>query len=240
MARAEIDNLEAAIGYRFKDPDILLRALTHRSHCHENGSGGDGGHNERFEFLGDAVLGLIVSQHLVQQFPAFSEGELSKAKAHLVSAANLLETAQRLNVGDYLLLGRCEEMSGGRGKRALLANAMEALIAAVYLDGGLENARALVQTHVLQDDGTGGANGIPLQDFKGALQELAQSLKLPAPRYAVVSEEGPEHAKNFVVEVRVGEEVAQGEGTSKKRASQRAAELVYRRLDQKRTAVPTA
>jgi ribonuclease III len=237
MARAEIDSLEVAIGYRFKDRHILLRALTHRSHHHENGNGGEGGHNERFEFLGDAVLGLVVSQHLVEQFPAFSEGELSKAKAHLVSAVNLLETAQHLNLGEYLLLGRCEEMSGGRGKRALLANAMEALIAAVYLDGGLRNARALIQEQMLRAGENGSGNRIPLQDFKGALQELAQSLKLPAPRYAVVLEDGPEHAKKFVVEVRVGEEAARGEGTSKKRASQQAAEIVYWRLKEKGVAI---
>jgi ribonuclease III len=234
MARAEMDQLEAAIGYQFQDRDILLRALTHRSHQHENGAG-EGGHNERFEFLGDAVLGLVASQHLIETYPAFSEGELSKAKAHLVSAANLLEGAQRLHLGEYLLLGRCEEMSGGRGKRALLANTMEAVIAAIYLDGGLEQARAVIQRHLLPANDGAGAQGIPLQDFKGALQEMAQAMKLPAPRYSVISEEGPEHAKRFVIQASLGEESAQAEGTSKKRASQKAAELVYRRLEERRT-----
>ena len=157
---------------------------------------------------------------------------MSKLKAHLVSAARLHEVAQTLALGDFLFLGRGEEMSGGRAKKALLADAMEALIAAIYLDGGLEIARAFIETHVVgsfavaEGSAEGGVEDA-IADYKSALQEMAQALKLPPPRYFIVAEEGPEHAKTFTVEVRVGKGwIGQAQGLSQKAAGQKAAESI--------------
>jgi ribonuclease III len=151
-------------------------------------------------------------------------------KAHLVSALHLHEVAAQLRLGDYLLLGRGEEMSGGREKKALLANAVEALIAALYLDGGIQPARRFILQHVIGDPEPTGEAAVAT-DYKSALQELAQSMKLPQPRYAIVEERGPEHAKTFLVEVRVGRDwVSRAEGLSKKSAGQKAAQEVLRRL----------
>ena len=161
---------------------------------------------------------------------------MSKLKAHLVSAARLYEVAQTLTLGDFLFLGRGEEMSGGRAKKALLADAMEALIAAIYLDGGLDVARTFIETHVVGSfalaEGTaeGSVDGA-MADYKSALQEMAQALKLPPPRYFIVAEEGPEHSKTFTVEVRVGKGwTGQAQGLSKKAAGQKAAESVLQQL----------
>lgn len=242
----EAEALEAALGHRFASRELLIRALTHRSSVHEKTSSAAPGYsdagavfpdagavfsdNERLEFLGDAILGFVVSDALVGAHPDYPEGKLSKLKAHLVSASHLHQMAARLKLGDYLLLGRGEEMSGGREKKALLANAMEALIAALYLDGGIEPARRFILQHVV-----GGSEPSddtpPAVDYKSALQELAQSLKLPQPRYAIVQEHGPEHAKTFLVEVSVGRDwVGRAEGLSKKSAGQKAAQEILRRL----------
>src|ERR1700691_1310290 len=150
--RADLDALEVAAGHRFADREILRRALTHSSHVHEQAlAGGDAAarDNEQLEFLGDSVLGFLISEDLVQRHPEAAEGRLSKLKAHLVSAAWLHEAAQQLRLGEYLELGRGEEMSGGRAKKTLLVDALEALIAALYLDGGLEIARAFVNRFVV-------------------------------------------------------------------------------------------
>jgi ribonuclease-3 len=148
--------------------------------------------NEQLEFLGDSILGFVISEYLVRRYPTHPEGKLSKLKAHLVSAVWLYECAQRLKLGDYLLLGRGEEMSGGRLKRALLADALEALIAVIYVDGGIDVARKFVETFVAPEaDGEGENGEIAVADFKSALQETAQSLKLPQPKYAILSEQGP-------------------------------------------------
>jgi ribonuclease-3 len=229
---ADWDSLENAIGYRFADREILRRALTHSSHVHEKILAGQkdcARDNEQLEFLGDSVLGLLVSELLVKRFPDYPEGRLSKLKAHLASAAYLYEVAQRLELGNYLQLGRGEEMSGGREKRTLLADALEALIAAVYLDGGLEQTRAFVRQQIValpEED-------FPqdLIDFKSALQELTQARRLPQPRYAIVREQGPEHSKTFTIEARVGRDlVSHGEGSTKKGAAQKAAREIYQRL----------
>ena len=145
--RSELENLETALGHRFQNRDLLTRALTHSSRVNERPAGATDRHadNEQMEFLGDAVLGFLVSEALVASFPAYPEGRLSKLKAHLVSAAHLYSMAQKLDLGKYLFLGRGEEMSGGRAKRTLLVDCLEALIAAVYLDGGIEAVRQLVQ-----------------------------------------------------------------------------------------------
>lgn len=219
----EFDSLENALGYRFCDKQLLRRALTHRSHVYEKG----GQHNEQLEFLGDAVLGFLVSEALVHARPELSEGRLSRLRARLVSATHLYEVADRLELGRYLLLGRGEEHTGGRHKRALLADALEALIAAIYLDGGVEAARRFVCEHIavrLKE-------AEPVTDYKGALQELAQARKLPAPKYVTVAERGPAHARIFTVEARIGRQwSALGEAPSKKDAGQQAARRLLERL----------
>jgi len=179
------------------------------------------------EFLGDAILGFVVSEALFASFPSYPEGKLSKLKSWLVSASHLHSVAEKLVLGDALLLGKGEEMSGGRAKKAILSNAVEALLAAVYLDGGQDAARAFVHRFVLPDTSNGIDAAYPdtVADFKSALQERAQALNLPQPKYQIVEERGPEHAKTFTVEVRVGKALtASAEGVSKKDAGQRAAE----------------
>jgi len=238
---AELEALEAAIGHAFRDRELLQRALTHKSRMHEQtGESPSAGDNEQLEFLGDAILGFVVSACLVRRFASAPEGRLSKLKAHLVSATRLYEVAQSLSLGDFLFLGRGEEMSGDRAKKALLSDAVEALIAAIYLDGGLEPARAFIETQVVgafaaadgsaEGSAAGSVDGA-MADYKSALQEMAQALKLPPPRYYIVGEQGPEHSKTFTVEVRIGKEwIGQAQGLSKKAAGQKAAEGVLQQL----------
>lgn len=247
--RADLEGLEETIGFHFGNREILLRALTHSSHVHERAisAGADELHdNERLEFLGDSVLGFLVSEELVKRLPEESEGRLSKVKAHLVSAAYLYEVAQHIQLGQYLKLGRGEEMNGGRTKKTLLVDALEALIAAIYLDGGLDRTRDFLRRFLLEP---AGAELILLEeqlpqnvmDFKSALQELAQARKLPQPRYSIIKERGPEHSKTFTVEVRVGKEWAgQADGFTKKSAAQKAAREVYRRIIGLEPEVPPA
>jgi len=235
---ADLGALEAAIGHVFRDRELFQRALTHKSRVHERSedqipSTRD---NEQLEFLGDAILGFVVSECLVRRFASAPEGRLSKLKAHLVSAARLFEVAQTLALGDFLFLGRGEEMTGGRAKKALLSDAMEALIAAMYLDGGLDTTRTFIEMHVVgsfafpEGSAQGAVDGA-MADYKSALQEMAQALKLPPPRYFIVGEEGPEHYKTFTVEVRVGKQwVGQAQGLSKKAAGQKAAEGILQQL----------
>lgn len=230
MLPAGTKSLEEEIGYRFRNHDLFLRALTHKSRIYEKNPPGQGQNdNEQLEFLGDSILGFIISEYLTRKFPGHPEGRLSKMKAHLVSANRLFEVAQAINLGEHLLLGRGEEMSGGREKRALLADAVEALIAAIYLDSGIEEARRFIEDHVptdLDEDGD-----MAVSDYKSALQETAQALKLPQPKYAILSEDGPEHAKMFTVEVRVGQNwVSRAQGNSKKSAGQKAAQQVLQQL----------
>ncbi len=228
---ADLDALEQAIGHRFRDRNLLIRALTHTSHAYETNQLPTGD-NERLEFLGDSILGFLISEELVQQFPAYREGRLSILKNYLVSASNLHAIAQTLRLGEFLLLGRGEEMSGGRVKRGLLADAMEALIAAIYLDGGMEAARDFVRRAIVPPGAEmPDITSSPFTNFKGALQEVARNMNLPSPRYAVVAEHGPAHARRFTVEVRLGPDlVEQAEGESKKAAGQKAAQLVLQRL----------
>jgi ribonuclease III len=230
---AELEILEKTLGHTFRDRVLLERALTHKSRIYEKAAEGQAASdNEQLEFLGDAILGFAVSECLVRRFASYPEGRLSKLKAHLVSAARLYEVAQELSLGDYLLLGRGEEMSGGREKKALLSDAVEAVIAALYLDAGLDTAREFIETRVVgafhsDQDGADAA----VTDYKSALQEMAQALKLPPPRYVIVGEDGPEHSKTFTVEVRLGKEWAsQAQGLSKKSAGQRAAQQILQQL----------
>jgi ribonuclease-3 len=232
---AEVAVLEIALGHTFRNRELLERALTHKSRIYEKSAEGElSADNEQMEFLGDAILGFVVSESLVRQFASFEEGRLSKLKAHLVSAAHLYHVAQSLELGNHLLLGRGEELSGGREKKALLSDAVEALIAAMYLDGGLEVVRPFIETRIVgtfAPEQEGASH--PVTDYKSALQETAQSLKLPPPRYVIVAEEGPEHSKTFTVEVRVGKLYSsRAQGLSKKAAGQKAAELVLAQLNQ--------
>jgi ribonuclease-3 len=234
----DLDALEAAIGYRFADRDLLRRALTHSSRVYERTlAGGESTlrDNEQLEFLGDAVLGFLISDELLLRHPDASEGRLSKLKANLVREPWLAAAALRLKLGDYLQLGRGEEMSGGRAKKTLLADAFEALIAAVYLDGGIDAARSFVEIFVAtvhpEMDHTGQPVAHDIIDYKGALQELARARKLPPPAYIILRESGPGHSKIFTVEVRIGNDwAAQAEGSTKKSAAQKAAREVYERL----------
>ena len=234
---AELASLESRIDHHFSDLELLRRALTHSSLAHESHAASSPLHdNEQMEFLGDAILGFLISEALVRRYPESREGDLSRRKAHLVSAAHLHGVARRLDLGSFLELGRSEEMSGGRAKKTLLVDALEALIAAIYLDGGDAAARSFVFGHILDapfaaDEDAGTDIQPAITNFKSALQELAQSKKLPQPRYAIVRERGPEHSKVFTVEVRVGKEfTGQAEGRTKKVAAQRAARAVYERL----------
>jgi ribonuclease-3 len=236
--RADTASLELRISHHFSDPELLRRALTHSSLANESRTGPSSpqNDNEQLEFLGDSVLGFLIAEALVRRFPGYREGELSRLKAHLVSAAHLHGVARRLDIGSYLELGRSEEMSGGRAKKTLLVDGLEAIIAAIYLDGGLEAAQNFVSGHVLDapfsgDEDAGTDIQPAITNHKSALQELAQSRKLPQPRYTIVKERGPEHSKTFTVEVRVGKDwTGQAEGRTKKVAAQRAARGVYERL----------
>ncbi|HEY7391456.1 MAG TPA: ribonuclease III [Bryobacteraceae bacterium] len=235
---ADLASLEVKIGYRFSKPEMLRRALIHSSHAHEVRSTPEEllYDNQRLEFLGDAVLGFLVADALVERFPGHREGELSALKAHLVSATHLYGVARRLDLGAYLELGRSEEMSGGRAKKTLLVDALEAVLAAIYLDGGIEPVRRFVTGQILdahfEGDRESDTDIQPaVTNYKSALQELAQARKLPAPRYSIVRERGPQHSKTFTIEVSVGADLtAQAEGRTKKVAAQRAARGVYERL----------
>ncbi len=229
--RDEFDSLQRAIGYRFRDRGLLEHAMTHTSRANEDVSGGVAD-NESMEFLGDAVLGFLIADALFRQFPSSDEGQKSKIKAALVSTTTLARQAEALRLGDHLLLGRGEEKTGGRRKQALLADGYEALIAAIYLDGGIEHAQAFVArefaTLIAEVHASGGA---PAQDYKSALQELVQSREQGLPSYRLVGMLGPDHRKQFEVEVAVGgEPLARASGSSKKEAEQEAARLSLEKL----------
>ncbi len=215
-----------ALGYDFTDPTLLDLALTHRSWCAENG---DAPSNERLEFLGDAVLGLSITDALYVKEPDQAEGNLAKARAEIVSAPVLATIAKELGLGPLLRLGRGEELSGGRSKESILSDAMEAVIAAVYLDGGWEAARALV-VHLLAGASAEAQIAPGERDYKTRLQERAAEMALPAPEYDI-SSSGPDHGRQFASTVRVGQTTGHGTGRSKKQAQQRAAEQALSMLD---------
>jgi len=233
--------------HRFNDPALLTWALTHRSLAYETSpetSLDPRSDNEQLEFVGDAVLGLAVAEALFQRFPSSREGELTRLRASLVSRRHLGEVAARIGLGDLLRLGRGEEQSGGRQKPALLANAIEAVIAALYLDGGLDAARAFIERHIIQPalpdlnlamqagDTFSGAIG----DHKSALQEHLQATGAGQPQYVLTAQSGPDHQKRFRVEVRIEDKegtsiaLAESEGTTKKQAQQEAARIAFERL----------
>lgn len=231
---ADLQALQAALGYTFSRQDLLIRALTHRSLAAEKRTAGrETADNEQLEFLGDSVLGFVVSSALVERFPDAPEGRLSVLRAGLVSASHLLEAAQELSLGDYLQLGKGEEKGGGRGKIRLLANALEALIAAIYLDAGLGAARQFVLDHVVGELDSGALpNG--QVNYKELLQGRANDMGVPAPRYLVAGASGPEHDKRFIVEAHLGPaHTSRGEGRSKKLAGQSAARAMLEQLGPK-------
>ncbi|PYX90781.1 MAG: ribonuclease III [Acidobacteria bacterium] len=254
MKPADISALEETLGYHFQRPELIELALTHSSQAREQESAQPGGvvrvgDNEQLEFLGDAVLGLVASQELFQRFPGFREGQLSKLRAHLVSERHLIRVAQQLKLGEYLRLGRGEEKSGGRAKTALLVDALEAIVAALYLDSDLEVTRRFILQWILIPElermDLGSSAGLPITDFKSALQETLQAKGCPQPAYVLVKEEGPEHRKAFTVEVRLRppgppsrpELVGRATGSTKKRAEQEAARQVLEHLSE---AMPAA
>jgi ribonuclease III len=259
MKHADATDLEQKIGYTFKRRELLEQALTHSSHAGEHGAfqgrpsapehlpekevaaqSVAGQDNEQLEFLGDAVLGFVTSQELFQRFPDYTEGELSKLRAQLVSARHLVHTAGELRLGEYLRLGKGEEKSGGRGKAALLVDALEALVAALFLDAGLETARDFVQTWVLNPElerRRGGAESLVSPDYKSELQERLHASGRPEPRYLLISEEGPDHKKLFTLETVIVDASGQvefsvcGQGMTKKRAGQDAARAALEKLN---------
>jgi ribonuclease-3 len=246
MKAKEIAALEALLGHHFQHSELLDQALTHSSQAREleaQQPAKDGqrpGDNEQLEFLGDAVLALVTGEELFRRFPTFREGELSKLRAHLVSERHLIQVAQTLGLGNYLRLGRGEEKSGGRLKTALLVDALEAVLAALYLDGGLEIARRFILQAVITPElarMNPESGGVPVMDFKSALQETLQATGRPQASYVLVKEAGPEHSKTFTVEVRLSspaqskvEFIGRAEGSTKKRAEQDAARQVLQYL----------
>jgi ribonuclease III len=221
--------LEQKLGYSFRDASLCETALTHKSWMNETQETGRTD-NERLEFLGDAVLALVTSDLLMRRFPGQPEGELSKARAAIVNEAGLAHLAEALSIGQWIFLGRGEEQAGGRKKRSLLANTFEALLGAIYLDGGFLAAFQVAEglLSALIADVPAAAS----KDFKSRLQELAQARLQLAPTYTVLSEQGPDHAKTFEIAILIGErEYARAFGRSKKEAQQNAAERALAAMD---------
>lgn len=245
MQARDIKELEQSIGHRFRHRTLLTQAVTHSSYAreldsHNAGEGEASADNEQLEFVGDAVLSLVTSQALFERYPQFSEGQLSKLRAHLVSAKHLIRVAKKLRLGRFLRLGHGEEKSGGRTKVALQVDSFEAVLAAMYMDAGLEKTRKFILENVIEPElkrlKKTVAQGLPITDYKSALQEALHSASKPQPVYVLVKEEGPEHCKTFTVEARVGKQAGKpeylghGEGTTKKNAEQDAARQVFLHL----------
>lgn len=232
--RDPLTALEETVGHRFRDRSHLVRALTHSSFANESEPKADVRDNETLEFLGDSILGFLVADLLFRSHPEWGQGWLTKARAELVSEAYFAEKGRALGLGAVLRLSPTDERAGGRDRDARLADAFEAVVAAVYLDGGLEAARASVERLVAADLAALEPGELSRRDFKSALQERAQAEGAPLPRYRLLSESGPDHARRFVYEVRYGgsdELTATGEGPSKKEAQREAAGAALAALD---------
>ena len=222
-----IKDLEVAIGYRFQNITLLQNALTHSSYANERWHNSLLS-NERLEFLGDSILGMVVAEYLYKTFPDRPEGELTRMRADMVCETTLAQIANRLNLGEYLMLGNGEELGGGRTRYSILADAVESVIAACYLDGGMEAASAFVTKFVLVNVPTKRMHNA---DYKTALQELVQQKKNQVLSYRLVGESGPDHDKQFTVELTLnGDVVGTGIGSSKKRAEQAAAHAAIEKL----------
>ncbi|MCC8181630.1 MAG: ribonuclease III [Clostridiales bacterium] len=221
--------LEEKLGYRFQDQSLLENALTHSSYANEHHAGHSQS-NERLEFLGDSVLGMVVADYLYRSFPTLPEGDLTRMRASLVCEGNLVNVAALWDLGAYLRLGKGEEICGGRERPSIRADAVEAVLAAVYLDGGIAQARKLVQRFILDNMSQVDPAG---QDFKTALQELVQRRSGQSLTYHLLSQAGPDHAKTFEMEVRLNDKpVGVGKGRSKKDAEQAAARAALKALRQ--------
>jgi ribonuclease III len=249
MKSRDLSQLEKKLMHEFSRRELLEQALTHSSWAREReqgiadedslerapASGKRASDNEQMEFMGDAVLGFVTSEELFRRYPAFREGQLSKIRAHLVSEGHLIQAAKKLQLGKYLRLGRGEDKSGGREKPTILADALEAVLAAIYLDAGIDKARTFILQRIIEPELRKQkkqiAHGLPIHDYKSALQEAAHFASRPQPSYVLVKEEGPQHRKTFTVEVRLHAQgghghpdfAGRGEGTTKKKAEQDAA-----------------
>ena len=222
-----IKDLEAAIGYRFSNITLLQNALTHSSYANERWHDSLKS-NERLEFLGDSILGMVVAEHLYKNFPDRPEGELTRMRADMVCETSLAVIAEKLDLGRHLLLGHGEEQGGGRTRASTLADAVESVIAACFLDGGMSAAERFIRQFVLCNVPVGKLQNA---DYKTALQELVQQKKNQILTYTLVGESGPDHDKQFFVEVALnGRKVGQGSGSSKKRAEQSAAQKAFEML----------
>ena len=222
-----IKDLETAIGYQFHNITLLRNALAHSSYANEHWHDSLMS-NERLEFLGDSILGMVVAEHLYKTFPDRPEGELTRMRADMVCEQALSRVANQLDLGSHLLLGRGEEQTGGRTRASILADAMESVIAASFLDGGMDAAKGIISRFILCDVPV---NHMHNRDYKTALQELVQQKKDQTLSYTLLGESGPDHDKRFTVSVSLnGSEVGQGIGTSKKRAEQEAARCAIENL----------
>lgn len=241
----EMSLLETTLRYSFGRSELLEQALTHSSHARERDALSPGEartvDNEQLEFLGDAVLGFVTAEDLCHRFPSFREGQLSKLRAHLVSEKHLIKVARSLRLGEHLRLGKGEEKSGGRKKTALLVDALEAVLAAIYLDGGMEPARELVLREIIVPEVAHLASTgitLPISDYKSALQEKLQAVGRAQPAYVLVKENGLDHNKTFTVEARLHsmndqerpEYIGRGSGSTKKSAEQESARQVLEYL----------
>lgn len=241
------DPASSLFGHTFQKPELLRWALTHRSLAYETNAEellNPAADNEQLEFVGDAVLGLVVAESLFRRFPESREGELTRLRASLVSRRHLGSVAAKMDLGAQLRLGRGEDQSGGRHKPALLANALEAVIAALYLDGGLEAARKFIEARIIEPAMpelrlallAGNTFSGAIGDHKSALQEHLQAAGVGQPQYVLTAQTGPDHQKRFRVEVRVADgaggsrALAESEGSTKKQAQQEAARVAFERL----------
>ena len=242
---ADMSILEARLQHSFGRRELLEQALTHSSQARERDALSSGEprtvDNEQLEFLGDAVLGFVAAEDLCRRFPGFREGELSKLRAHLVSEKHLIKVARNLALGEYLRLGKGEEKSGGRKKTTLLVDALEAILAAIYLDGGMEPAREFVVREIIVPEVdliVSSGHNLPISDFKSALQEKLQAVGRAQPAYVLVKENGLEHNKTFTVEARLHsmndeqrpEYIGRASGSTKKSAEQESARQVLEYL----------
>ncbi|MBC7364287.1 MAG: ribonuclease III [Candidatus Aminicenantes bacterium] len=230
----ELKEVEKKLGYSFKNPELLLQALTHSSYAHEH-SAEKTKDNEILEFLGDAVVGLVLSDYLRLNYPDLSEGQLSKLRSAIVSTNSLSSLAKKLKLDKYIRLGKGEEKNGGRKKKSILADTFEAIMGAVYIDSCYETARTVLQNIVKKHFKKLPKNSFLINNFKSALQEYFNQRNLPTPVYRTVTEKGPEHEKLFTVEVSTGDKVlARAQGHSKKSAEQKAAQKALKKLLKKK------
>ena len=221
------EDIQQKISYTFKNLELLVRALTHKSYTNENRVFS---HNERMEFLGDAVLNLVVSEYLMKSCPDLTEGDLSRLRSAIVSEPSLTKVGRSIGLGKYLLLGKGEERTGGRTKESLLANSVEALIGAIYLDSGADDAASFI-IHFFGETLKKNCDGRITHDYKTELQELCQERYRHLPEYRMISETGPDHQKQFEVEMSIRNIVyGHGKGRSKKEAEQRAAKSALLKL----------